>query len=219
MRPIKKETSYTSSSQHIFSEDWREDNSPKRSNGEQHCCSVCWHTGNWFTLRLIISLAPIQYDANTKERNPGHAQSPSEIFYFAQTSLTPPSLSFFIPCLYCIALLLSAFFHTVPVSVSVKRSLVVTLTLTSSFFLPLLALSVLLSLLSFIFLFTFPPSFGARLLLYFSQHFLLSVSIFIFFLICPRLTSSLLPSNMKSHCTLMWTHQKTLRSLIPHISN
>lgn len=73
---------------------------PKRTR--LHRCCVRWHTESWFTLCLIISLAPIQYDANKEERNPGHAQSPLEISYFAQTSLTPPSLSpFYSPSVLC----------------------------------------------------------------------------------------------------------------------
>ena len=40
-----------------------------------------------------------------RRRNPGHAQNPSEIFYFAQTSLTTPNLSLFCysqSVLYCV---------------------------------------------------------------------------------------------------------------------
>lgn len=130
-------------------------------------CSVCWHTGSWFTLCLIISSAPIQYDANKEERNPGHAWSPSEISYFVHTPLPSLKLSLFYSLfvLYCI-IAERVLLHTACISFCrIKKRITASHTNTycTSFY-PILCSRCPVNLLPFRFLFPFPHLYS----LYFS---------------------------------------------------
>lgn len=163
-----------------------------------HRCRAGWHSEGWFTARLIISLAPIQYDANKEERNPGQTQSPFRDFLlYSNFSHSTRSLLFPRPPLpLCIVLHYCRVF-LVPACVSVKGPMAFTLALLNLF--PFLLLPFHPSAFFLVFFSVTPLSLTVCLLLY--------------------LCINLFPLNKKSHIACIWTCLKTIRCHIPSVNN